>query len=589
MTGDALDEIGRRRGARQSSDGHDYLTAYEAALTRAGTPSVIVLVLADGALTTACTFGERWPEAEVHVLHPRSAGEVVGVATGQDRPANVHVHAFTGPRERRDLQAVLPRPDLLVEAFVSETASKIAALRQMHGYVRAGGIYAVEGIDRAPGDRSESDAGPSVRAVIEDVVARVERRLPKRGWATWQDTVARTLAAVTYHRDLALLTKSEPLLRMLRTAETEPLLTARYGDDSPVETLLTHDRYTFTSRASITSVGEGPAVLEGELTVPTRQLRAYADVVTYPRQLVSYGDFWLPDTFRHQQAAHLGHHGLIRSGDRLTYMRPRWRPALRRRWDGGPLFYLDSEFAGHFGHVTTEVVSRLWGWDEARARHPELRPLMSLRPGQTDVPAFAREILAGFGIDPDSLVVQSGDEALEVPLLLAADPQFENPRYADLALGDTWRRIADGLGEVVSPVAAEKVFISRGGRRACLQGPRVERFFRRRGFAVVRPEHYSYGEQVRLFQQARIIAGYGGSGLFTMMHAPQARVVIISGDGYVAQNEALIAAVNGNDLHYFWGQTERRPPDPRKRKTVFADDFSFDLRRHARALRQLAH
>ncbi|MGH1563826.1 glycosyltransferase family 61 protein [Mumia sp. DW29H23] len=562
----------------------DYLRAYEAVLAAAGPRPVVVLVLRDQVLATAGTLAERYPDAEVHLLHSPGTGPA---GTGaHDRPGNLHAHTFADAAERRDLLAVLPRPHLLVESFWTETAPKVTALRQMHGYVRAGGVYAVEGIDRAPGDRTQSPDGASVRAVIEDAVERSARRLPKRGWTTWQDTVARTLTSVAYDGDLALLTKNEAMLRMLRAGETETLLRARYGEDAPVATLASRPAYRYTSQATLTSEGEGPRVLGGELSVPPRALRAYEDVVTYPRQLARQREFWLPDTFRHQHAPRLRHHGLVPSGDALTFMRPRWRPPGRRRWEGEPLFYLDSEFAGHFGHVTTEVVSRLWAWDEARAAHPDLRPLVSLRPGQTDVPAFELEILAAYGIDPESLVVQSGDEALEVPLLLAADPQFENPRYADLALADTWRRISDGLGAVTSPLRAEKVFVSRGGRRACLQAPQVERFFARRGFAVVRPEHYSYGEQVRLFEQARVVAGYGGSGLFTMMHAPRAKVVIISGDGYVAQNEALIAAVNGSEVHYFWGRTHKAAQDPRKRKTVFADDFSFDLRRHRKALRR---
>ena len=41
--------------------------------------------------------------------------------------------------------------------------------------------------------------------------------------------------------------------------------------------------------------------------------------------------------------------------------------------------------------------------------------------------------------------------------------------------------------------------------------------------------------------------------MFTMMLAPAAQIILISGNGYNAENEHLIAAVNGNRLDYFWG------------------------------------
>ena len=54
---------------------------------------------------------------------------------------------------------------------------------------------------------------------------------------------------------------------------------------------------------------------------------------------------------------------------------------------------------------------------------------------------------------------------------------------------------------------------------------------------------------------------------------------LISGDSYNAENEHLIAAVNGNDLHYFWGRSEIPMPN-RFSLEAFRSVFSFDLRRH---------
>ena len=56
--------------------------------------------------------------------------------------------------------------------------------------------------------------------------------------------------------------------------------------------------------------------------------------------------------------------------------------------------------------------------------------------------------------------------------------------------------------------------------------------------------------------------------MFTMMLAPAAQIILISGNGYNAENEHLIAAVNGNRLDYFWGSvrpSRHRPATPSSR------------------------
>ena len=46
----------------------------------------------------------------------------------------------------------------------------------------------------------------------------------------------------------------------------------------------------------------------------------------------------------------------------------------------GDYYNLDCLFDGHFGHLTTEVVSRLWGWDQAKRENPDLKALFHVRP-----------------------------------------------------------------------------------------------------------------------------------------------------------------------------------------------------------------
>jgi capsular polysaccharide biosynthesis protein len=92
---------------------------------------------------------------------------------------------------------------------------------------------------------------------------------------------------------------------------------------------------------------------------------------------------------------------------------------------------------------------------------------------------------------------------------------------------------------------------------------------------VFYPEDLPFKAQARLSAHAQIIAGFGESGMFTMMLAPTARIIIISSEGYNAENEHLIAAANGNEIHYIWGRADVRPQPGPVHIDVLQSNFSF--------------
>jgi capsular polysaccharide biosynthesis protein len=170
---------------------------------------------------------------------------------------------------------------------------------------------------------------------------------------------------------------------------------------------------------------------------------------------------------------------------------------------------------------------------------------------------------------------------VRVEQLVAAAPDLENPVYVAPEMREVYARLLAGLPDEGGP-RPERLFISRRAEkyaaRWCVQTPEIEQWFAARGFEVVYPEDLSYAQQARMFASAKVVAGFAGSGLFNMMFAPDARVVIISGDSYVARNEQLIAAVNGNEVHYFWGSSDL-PQGKTFDYRAFKSPFSFDLGR----------
>ena len=107
----------------------------------------------------------------------------------------------------------------------------------------------------------------------------------------------------------------------------------------------------------------------------------------------------------------------------------------------------------------------------------------------------------------------------------------------------------------------------------------VEAFFSRLGFAIVYPEDLAFGDQIATFAGARVIAGFAGSGMFNMMFAPNATVLVLSGDSYTAINEYLIKSVVGGDIHYFWSPAVVRHPEGGWTWEAYRSNFVFDLDR----------
>jgi capsular polysaccharide biosynthesis protein len=255
----------------------------------------------------------------------------------------------------------------------------------------------------------------------------------------------------------------------------------------------------------------------------------------------------------------------------------------------GTYYYLDCRFSGHFGHLTTEVVSRLWGWERARAEFPDLKALFHTRPARAEYGplnrvtegTLERLLFTAYGIDPDQLV--STDRRVRLRSVVGASPMWHNaaPYSAHPAIRETWDRITTGLLKDRDASPHDRIFVSRGSRyanrRGCTNQSEVEEVFASHGFHVFYPEELPLPEQAALFAGARVVAGFAGSALFNLMHCRRLEAIVVLGQNiYPARNEHLFAATLGADLHYFWMPPDEWDPNGpvRKEKSV---SYSVDL------------
>jgi capsular polysaccharide biosynthesis protein len=256
----------------------------------------------------------------------------------------------------------------------------------------------------------------------------------------------------------------------------------------------------------------------------------------------------------------------------------------------GAFYLLDSENSGHFGHLMTEVISRLWGWERAKQVNPDLKVIFRVRYVNERNPELEQAVFAAYGIRPDDIVWV--DHPVYLQTAYGATPMFHNatPHYVHPQIRAVWRRLREGLDRSGSP-RFDRVFLSRRdtlGNRRCLNRAEVEQRFAAEGFEIVYPEDYPMRHQAGMLEHARVVAGFGGSAMFNTLFAEHLeKMIVLNQEGYTARNEHLIALALGVDIHYLWSVPQVQHPEGGWSQEAYKSNWMFDFRRLGTALDEL--
>ena len=417
--------------------------------------------------------------------------------------ARISYAIATSVRQRIDALKGRRRPQVLVDASTADSGQRCDNLQELYFLLDEGGCYIAACGGPCRADRADRRGGGNA----------LDGQNRNSGPSESVHELANATDRVVFRGDYAALRKTGRHLYKLREQEADAVLGQRYGD-AWGETLTVRPERKVTSQARVTSHGDGPITSqERTFTVPKLRPRRYRNVVCAALQVAVHEDYVLPDTWRHPHQPILTHRHLINSGTYLARFKPA-TAAIQPRELAGSYFLFDTEHPRHYGHITTEVLSRVWGWQQAVRLEPAIRPLFSDRNRRADLPEFQREIFAALRIPLDEAVVIYPRDVVRVENLVAATPQFENPYYVDPDLRTIWRELGAGVPRSSAAVARPRIFVSRkpGTRRFCQQTPQVEEFFARHGFHVFYPEDLPFAEQARLFAGAESSPGSAGAG-----------------------------------------------------------------------------
>ena len=490
-------------------------------------------------------------------LARRSHGRVVVIAGSPARltelrvadhvPSGVRVSELVGlsvEEMDRELSAYSGSGLLVVDARPSVGATQLRAFERLFLHLGKGDVWIALRSQRVPPDKRER---------LVDLAGRFEAHGPRGLQTRWREH-RRSVGRVEVAAAAVLFEKNRPHLLKVRDVGAVELLNAR-EPGLRVSELASRAAGTIT-RAAMTDVGAVPQpAFPEELAYPEARVRRYDGRVALPAASVAvHGRSVLPDSFR-WHLTELPVANWLRDVDgRLARPRSGSMPAGEHLT--GSYYFFGYNNPGHFGHLMTEAVSKLWGWDAAKAEDPDLKMLCREHPKRPGSVSGRLEnvLLPAYGIDPADIVWATGP--VTVDHLVGATPLWHNapPYYVHPDLVRDWRRLRDGLPQVTVP-PQPKVFVTRpmGANRSCRNGADVESLFASHGFAVLRPETLTIPEQAALFAQARVVAGFGGSGMFNLLYADALEhVLVLNQSEYWGRSEHLFATALGVDSHFFW-------------------------------------
>lgn len=330
------------------------------------------------------------------------------------------------------------------------------------------------------------------------------------------------------------------------------------------------------------------AALDRVVRYPPMHLREYRGRIGFiSNSLIFTDNEILPDSFRHHLAGDLRNPRMVNVDGNFARIAEHVRP--QETLDGA-YYLLDSENSGHFGHLMTEVISRLWGWDRAKREDPDLKAIFRVRHVNERIPELEQTLFSAFGIQRDD--IRWVDHPVYLQTAYGATPMFHNatPHYVHPSIRDVWRRIRNGLDRSGAP-QFDRVFLSRRdtlGNRRCLNRAEVEDRFSAAGFEVVYPEDYSLGHQAGMMERARVVAGFGGSAMFNALFAERLEhMIVLNQEAYTARNEHLIALALGVNIHYLWNVPRIEHPPRGWSQAAYKSDWEFDFKRLGGALDEL--
>lgn len=246
-----------------------------------------------------------------------------------------------------------------------------------------------------------------------------------------------------------------------------------------------------------------------------------------PGQVLLQGASILLDSFRRYDLSK-PHDGLLRAGEGWVVRGATDPEAYIER----PCYYFDGEHINHHGHLTLEVLSRLWALRYLDASN---LTFVTSRSNTQNLSI----VLKPFGVNPSQILKINGPTYCE-DLFIASQSYVLEASVSERA-PYVYNKISDFYHKTGTP---ERIYISRSRwrqQRNLLNELEIERQFEKAGFFVIHPQELPLDHQIELMAGAKIIAGPSGSAMYNVVYSKGRRkIYILVSDRFITANDALV-------------------------------------------------
>lgn len=262
----------------------------------------------------------------------------------------------------------------------------------------------------------------------------------------------------------------------------------------------------------------------------------------------------------------LNHHGGVRVGVDGLYT-PKYNVSkMDTTFVEGSVYLADTDHPKVYGHVLLEVFSSFWALDVVGREG--VRIATSVQMNDT-----YRSFFEALGVMSDRVITIKGPTIAEKTYL--PSKLIQRRQYIDPKVRKVYHQVQRIFADASTVQVHEKIYISRSrisGRRL-LNELQVEELFLGLGFSIIHPQDLSAADQVKIFSNACLIAGSGGSAMHNSLFANEnSKVLILASTGWVVVADPLICNKE-NQLAYVFGKPIFCPPGTHRTQS----DWNVDL------------
>ncbi|MDW4577812.1 glycosyltransferase family 61 protein [Atlantibacter hermannii] len=565
----SLDSFGIEQNISQSSLKNDYLGFYESEISnRFGNLFKILIITNEKAIETGKVFFERYPDAEIHIASYGNSNK------SNFSVGSTHFHSFFDINDFCN-NHTFNKFNVVIEHGNNRKSEKIKIFKNLFLSLAKGGVYFIEELHAKFIPSLVDCDGEDILDIINSISQlKIAPPSVKSKSEPFKRSVSECCGELIIKGKVAMISLEKETLLAIRTNQALAMLESGALNGE----VIFKDDYSYELESKIsTSVNlkKNLSRHPKKTNIPGSFLACYKNINCIPGQVAFSDNVLLPDSFRIQNHKNLSNRNLQPLVNNLFNLKSENHKYIKKN---GAFLYLDSEFPCHFGHFTSEVISRLWAWELIKKESSDAKVLIGVEKGK-GIPSFIIKILSYYGINESEIA--TFDDGIIVEKLYCATPYYIIGDNINPDIKKIWDKIGYGERNGKSGIKGKKLFISRpvNGRRNCLNHERLENIFLSNGFELYNPENHPWEDQVKTFSSARIVAGYAGSGTFNAMFANGIKkMFIIGSDSYTANNEFYICNIKGIDLVYFWGDS-LMTHDKGWSPQAFISDYNFNYAR----------